>query len=207
MILRRLATPTMILLGCLGTVGSTQAGLPDWSGQWENVGATPDATGGFNQSLEQVLKTLQWGPPNKPEVQARVDRIVTTEHKRLEAIARGEDPGGAARACTFGFRRPGEGFYARGAMADAKKPPPPPEDPIEVKCPTCRERVLVAKRDAVERGIHLFLLFDVFDNGFNDDVAIGEVRLIGRALEASADRVFLLRRDAALLRRTLGKLR
>ncbi len=103
MIFRRLATPTMILLGCLGTVGSTQAGMPDWSGQWENVGATPDATGGFNQSLDQVLKTLQWGPPNKPEVQARVDRIVTMEHKRLEAIARGEDPGGAARACTFGY--------------------------------------------------------------------------------------------------------
>jgi len=58
---------------------------------------------GFNQSLDQVLKTLQWGPPNKPEVQARVDRIVTMEHKRLEAIARGEDPGGAARACTFGY--------------------------------------------------------------------------------------------------------
>ncbi len=61
-------------------------------------------TGGFNQSLDQVLKTLQWGPPNKPEVQARVDRIVAMEHKRLEAIARGEDPGGVdVRACTFGY--------------------------------------------------------------------------------------------------------
>ena len=103
MILRGPAIATTVLLGCLGAVSPMRAAMPDWSGQWENVGATPDATGGFNQSLEQVLKTLQWAPPNKPEVQARVDRIVAMEHKRLEAIARGEDPGGAARACTFGY--------------------------------------------------------------------------------------------------------
>jgi hypothetical protein len=77
--------------------------MPDWSGQWENVGATPDATGGFNQSLEQVLKGMQWSPPNNATTQARVDRIVAMEKKRLEAVARGEDPGGAVRACTFGY--------------------------------------------------------------------------------------------------------
>jgi hypothetical protein len=80
------------------------AGMPDWSGQWENVGGTPDASGGFNQSLDEVLKTMQWSPPNKPELQARVDKIVASERKRLDAIARGEDPGGVdAKACTFGF--------------------------------------------------------------------------------------------------------
>ena len=82
-----------------------RAGLPDWSGQWENVGATPDATGGFNQSLDQVLRTLQWGPPNKPGGA----RAESTRDRRdgaargFEAVARGEDPGGAVRACTFGY--------------------------------------------------------------------------------------------------------
>jgi hypothetical protein len=80
------------------------AEMPDWSGQWENVGATPDASGGFNQSLEQVLTRMQWGPPNRPELQARVDKMVAAERKRLEAIGRGEDPGGVdVKACTFGF--------------------------------------------------------------------------------------------------------
>ena len=102
MTLRRLAQAAAILLACVTTMGAS-TGLPDWSGQWENVGATPDATGGFNQSLEQVLREMQWSPPNKPELQARVDKIVAMERKRLEAVARGEDPGGAVRACTFGY--------------------------------------------------------------------------------------------------------
>jgi hypothetical protein len=99
---RRLALAAAILLGCVAAMGAS-SGLPDWSGQWENVGATPDASGGFNQSLVQVLTGMQWQPPNKPEVQARVDKIVAMERKRLEAVARGEDPGGAVRACTFGY--------------------------------------------------------------------------------------------------------
>jgi hypothetical protein len=99
---RRPALAAAILLGCVAAMGAS-SGLPDWSGQWENVGATPDASGGFNQSLVQVLKGMQWEPPNRPEVQARVDKIVAMERKRLEAVARGEDPGGAVRACTFGY--------------------------------------------------------------------------------------------------------
>jgi len=93
------------LLGSAPAMGASNgpAVMPDWSGQWENVGATPDATGGFNQSLNQVLTQMQWSPPNKPNVQAKVDKIVAVERKRLEAVARGEDPGGAVRACTFGY--------------------------------------------------------------------------------------------------------
>jgi hypothetical protein len=102
MSLRRLAPVAAILLACVATMGASQE-MPDWSGQWENVGATPDATGGFNQSLEQVLKEMQWSPPNNAATQARVDKIVAMERKRLEAVARGEDPGGAVRACTFGY--------------------------------------------------------------------------------------------------------
>ena len=103
MTLRRLALAAAILLGCVASMGAS-GGLPDWSGQWETVGATPDATGGFNQSLDQVLKTMQWSPPNRPELQAKVDKIVAAERKRLEIISRGEDPGGVdVKACTFGF--------------------------------------------------------------------------------------------------------
>jgi hypothetical protein len=103
MTLLRLALAAATLLGCVVSMGAS-AEMPDWSGQWENVGATPDASGGFNQSLEQVLTRMQWGPPNRPELQARVDKMVAAEHKRLEAISRGEDPGGVdVKACTFGF--------------------------------------------------------------------------------------------------------
>jgi len=106
--LRRLTLAAAVLLGCLSVIFvaamGASAGMPDWSGQWENVGGTPDASGGFNQSLDQVLKTMQWGPPNRPELQARVDKMVASERKRLEAISRGEDPGGVdVRACTFGY--------------------------------------------------------------------------------------------------------
>jgi hypothetical protein len=103
MTLPRLALAAATLLGCVVSMGAS-AEMPDWSGQWENVGATPDASGGFNQSLEQVLTRMQWGPPNRPELQARVDKMVAGERKRLEAISRGEDPGGVdVKACTFGF--------------------------------------------------------------------------------------------------------
>ena len=61
-------------------VGATQ-NLPDWSGQWEIVGVTPDASGGFVQSLAYVLKTLEWSPPNKPELQAKIDKIVAMTQK------------------------------------------------------------------------------------------------------------------------------
>jgi len=77
--------------------------MPDWSGQWENVGATPDATGGFNQSLDQVLKEMEWSPPLNAATEAKVDAMQARERKRLEAVARGENPSGAFTACTFGY--------------------------------------------------------------------------------------------------------
>src|ERR1700685_3950534 len=100
---RRLAIAAAILLGSVSSMGAT-TGMPDWSGQWENVGGTPDASGGFNQSLDDVLKNMQWSPPNKPELQARVEKIQASEHHRLDLIAQGKDPGGVdVKACTFGF--------------------------------------------------------------------------------------------------------
>jgi hypothetical protein len=102
-----------ILLSCLAIVflpapklsaAGAPAGIPDWSGQWENVGGTPDASGGFNETLDDVLKKMQWSPPQKPELAARVEKIQARERHRLDLIAQGKDPGGVdAKACTFGF--------------------------------------------------------------------------------------------------------
>ena len=94
-----------LAVGCVAAfcAASQSTALPDWSGQWENVGATPDATGGFNQSLDQVLKEMEWSPPLNPATQAKVDAMQARERKRLEAIARGENPAGAFTACTFGY--------------------------------------------------------------------------------------------------------
>jgi hypothetical protein len=109
---RRLAA-IAILIGCAALVffpareisaAGPAAGMPDWSGQWENVGGTPDASGGFNETLDDVLKKMQWSPPQKPELQARVEKIQARERHRLDLIAQGKDPGGVdAKACTFGY--------------------------------------------------------------------------------------------------------
>jgi hypothetical protein len=109
---RRFVTAA-ILLGCAALVfiparkisaAGAPVGMPDWSGQWENVGATPDASGGFNETLDDVLKKMQWSPPQKPELQARVEKIQARERHRLDLIAQGKDPGGVdAKACTFGY--------------------------------------------------------------------------------------------------------
>jgi len=79
------------------------ASLPDWSGQWENVGATPSPDGGFYEPLEQVLKELEWSPPLKPESQAVIDRVVAGQRAAMQAMREGKDPGGAVTACTFGY--------------------------------------------------------------------------------------------------------
>jgi hypothetical protein len=109
---RRLASAAILLGGIAllfmsarGISGANApAGMPDWSGQWENVGATPDASGGFNETLDDVLKKMQWSPPQKPELQARVEKIRVRERHRLDLIAQGKDPGGVdAKACTFGY--------------------------------------------------------------------------------------------------------
>lgn len=102
---RRLALATTLALLCAAAVvaAGQSTGLPDWSGQWENVGGTPDATGGFNQSLEQVLKQMEWSPPLNAATKAKVDAMQASERKRLDAVARGENPADAFKACTFGY--------------------------------------------------------------------------------------------------------
>lgn len=93
-----LLTASIVALGA-----SPEPTLPDWSGQWQQVGAEPSPDGGFYKSLDQVLKEMQWSPPNQPAVQAKIDGIVAAERKEMAAVRQGADPGGAVRACTFGY--------------------------------------------------------------------------------------------------------
>ena len=99
---QRTARVAAFLASCAAATGAW-AELPDWSGQWENVGAIPSPDGGFYQSLDQVLSELQWAPPLKPEARAAVDKVVAGQRKAMEAMRKGIDPGGAVRACTFGY--------------------------------------------------------------------------------------------------------
>ncbi len=99
---RTLCAGAALLLGSVVTAAAS-AELPDWSGQWENVGATPSPDGGFYEPLEQVLSELTWSPPLTPETQAAVDTVVAAQRKAREAMRQGIDPGGAVTACTFGY--------------------------------------------------------------------------------------------------------
>jgi hypothetical protein len=102
---KRARAATLIIASALAATASAQspAKLPDWSGQWENVGATPSPDGGFYEPLDQVLKKLEWSPPSKPEVQAAVDKMVAAQRKAMDAMRKGVDPGGAVTACSFGY--------------------------------------------------------------------------------------------------------
>jgi hypothetical protein len=95
----------LLLASAAGASASAQlpTQLPDWSGQWENVGATPSPDGGFYEPLERVLKELEWAPPSKPEMQEAVDKIVAAQRKAMDAMRKGVDPGGAVTACSFGY--------------------------------------------------------------------------------------------------------
>jgi hypothetical protein len=102
--LRGYALVTALLTGCTAAMSASSGPtLPDWSGQWQQVGATPSPDGGFYKPLDQVLKEMQWSPPNKPTVQAKIDKIVAVERKEMAAVRHGANPGGAVRACTFGY--------------------------------------------------------------------------------------------------------
>ena len=93
-----------LLTGRIAVTGaSSEPSLPDWSGEWQQVGAMPSPDGGFYKSLDQVLKEMQWSPPNKPAVQSRINQIVAEERKEMAAVRNGANPGGAVRACTFGY--------------------------------------------------------------------------------------------------------
>ena len=82
------------------------ARLPNWTGQWEIVGVTPDAQGGYEQSLDEVLQGMRkWGPPPyKPDVQVVFDKAAKEVRERSAAAANGTDAPspGLRPACSFG---------------------------------------------------------------------------------------------------------
>ena len=86
---------------------SAFAHLPNWTGQWEIEGVTPDASGGFEQSLDEVVREMRkWGPPPyKPDVQVSFDKAVADVHQRVLAAANGTaaPSPGLRPACSFGF--------------------------------------------------------------------------------------------------------
>lgn len=95
---------TALLTASIAATGASSGpALPDWSGEWQQVGAVPSPDGGFYDSLDKVLKEMQWSPPNKPAVQAKIDKIVAQERKEMAAVRNGANPGGAVRGCSFGY--------------------------------------------------------------------------------------------------------
>lgn len=86
-------------------LGNT-AGLPDWSGQWENEGATPSSTGGMDQSLDSVLQLMKpWGtPPLRPAVKVGFDQIAAALYKQqADAAVNGLAPNPQLHpTCTWG---------------------------------------------------------------------------------------------------------
>jgi hypothetical protein len=81
------------------------AALPDWSGQWEIVGMSPSATGGFEQSLEEALQaTKQWGPPPyTPQMRTVFEQVAAQMKQGSDAALAGAANPGQRAACAFGF--------------------------------------------------------------------------------------------------------
>jgi hypothetical protein len=75
------------------------ARLPDWFGQWEIVGLTPGATGGFVESLQEVMQGIgKWGPPPfKPRMRAAFEQAAAA------LTARAPNTGYTRPLCAFGF--------------------------------------------------------------------------------------------------------
>ncbi len=82
------------------------ARLPNWTGQWQIVGITPDPTGGVEESLDEVLKAMSaWGPPPyRPEAKPIFDAIAAQVHEASAATVKtGVFQGLSRQTCTFGF--------------------------------------------------------------------------------------------------------
>jgi hypothetical protein len=82
------------------------AHLPNWTGQWEIVGVTPSASGGFEPLDAAELEQRKWGPPPyKPEAQVAFDKLVADGRRFGLALVQGGEVQGLRPTCTFGFPR------------------------------------------------------------------------------------------------------
>jgi hypothetical protein len=94
-----------------GSVGPTsggasaQAKLPDWSGQWEIIGSTPSATGGFQQSLDEAVGAVrQWGhPPYRPDIRVLLTPLDALVEQGNQETRKNGPSGVTMPACTFGY--------------------------------------------------------------------------------------------------------
>ncbi len=86
---------------------SAQAKLPDWSGQWEIDGITPNATGGLEQSLEDIVggAIRQWGPPPyTADMRPRIERAEAFFERGQQAVRKsGPSALTGSPKCTFGY--------------------------------------------------------------------------------------------------------
>jgi len=85
--------------------GARYTALPDWFGQWEIVGVTPSATGGLEQSLEEVvLEMKKWGPPPyKPQMRRVFEQVATQFEQGSNAAQAGAPDPNLRHICTFGY--------------------------------------------------------------------------------------------------------
>jgi hypothetical protein len=75
--------------------GRAYPALPDWFGQWEIVGMTPGATGGFVQPTQEVMQEIaKWGPP---PYNPRMGAVFQA------TASRGPPTSFTHPLCTFGF--------------------------------------------------------------------------------------------------------
>jgi hypothetical protein len=112
MMTMRLTALATLTLACMSAFPAEPASRnrtlpPDWAGQWEIAGATPSASGGYTQSLDEVLQDMRkWGPPPyTPAAQAIFNQVALRVHERSQtAFQSGVLPRAVTRpACTFGF--------------------------------------------------------------------------------------------------------
>ncbi|MGZ3280275.1 MAG: hypothetical protein ACXU82_02605 [Caulobacteraceae bacterium] len=76
--------------------------LPDWSGQWEIEATRPDATGGFEHSLDEVVKGMRaWGPPPyAPTIGPMVEKAIAFQGRQQKDGAPATSP---MNTCAFGY--------------------------------------------------------------------------------------------------------
>jgi hypothetical protein len=79
--------------------------LPNWTGQWQGEGDTPDASGGIEESFEQVMESFKpWGSPSYTvQWQAVVDQVNAGARRADEAMRTNDAVPSTQRMCAFGF--------------------------------------------------------------------------------------------------------
>jgi hypothetical protein len=85
---------------------AASANLPDWSGLWDIEATRPDATGGFEHSLDEVAKGMRaWGPPPYLDsIRPMIEKAEAMQAQQVKATAEnGPTNVSQLNTCAFGF--------------------------------------------------------------------------------------------------------